>query len=151
MPLAFRDIFILHGSTSQRHPATHYRYHPALHPSFRPPHPRRRPFFTAVAATPQVREIQASGLLLLGWAARGKGGSEGASGWDSLPEDLVKRCLDIVATAEKLHSMDVAIKSHAGWAKHHLQRVESRKDGRGAIVEHRTTSSEEDAWPRSPP
>lgn len=56
-----------------------------------------------------------------------------------------------MATAEKLHSMDVAVKSHAGRAKHYLQREEDRKngpgvDGPGAIVEHRAPSSEEDAW-----
>lgn len=101
---------------------------------------------TAVAAIPQVRGIQASGLLLLGWAARGKAESEGASGWESFPQDLAKQCLDVVATAEKLHSMDVAIKSHAGWAKHFLEGNGGQKNGAGAITEHRAPSSEEDAW-----
>lgn len=105
------------------------------------------PADTTVTAAPQVRQIQASGLLLLGWAARGKGEREGASGWDSLPGDLVKQCLDVVATAEKLHSMDVAIKSHAGWARDFLRRLERQKGGgAGAIVEHRAPSNEEEAW-----
>lgn len=96
---------------------------------------------------PQVREVQSSGLLLLGWAARGKGESGGGRGrrgrgsgsCSHLPGDLVERCLDVVATAERLHSMDVAIKSHAGWARSHLRGRE------GALVEYRDTTSEEDA------
>lgn len=102
------------------------------------------PVYTTVAAIPKVRQIQASGLLLLGWAARGKAEGEAASGWDSLPGDLVEQCSEVVATAEKLHSMDVAIKSHAGWAKFYLRLLVGRKNGAGAIVEHRAPSSEED-------
>lgn len=114
-----------------------------------PANPFRPPLgYTAVAATPKVRQIEASGLLLLGWAARGKGESEGASGWDSLPGDLVKQCLEVVATAEKLHSMDVAIKSHAGWAKFYLRRLEGRQNGTGAIVAYQAPSSKEDALAR---
>ncbi|CAN0059910.1 unnamed protein product, partial [Ectocarpus sp. 4 AP-2014] len=56
----------------------------------------------AMEAFSQVRGIQDSGLLLLGWAARGKG----EAGSDVLSVDLVERCLGLVATAEKLHSMD---------------------------------------------
>lgn len=44
--------------------------------------------------------------------------------------------------------MDVAIKSHAGWAKSYLQRLERQNSGAaaGAIVEHRAPSNEEEAW-----
>lgn len=120
--------------------------HPLPHPTSALLHPPHLHIDAAVAAETQVREIQASGLLLLGWAAKGKAESEGASGGDSLPEDLAEQCLNVVATAEKLHSMDVAIKSHAGWARSYLQQVESRRKGTGAIVKRRAPSSEEDAW-----
>lgn len=69
----------------------------------------------AMSLVKQVRSIQAGGLLLLGWAARGDG--EGSM----LPSDVVERCLALVVTAQKLHSMDVAIKSHGNWAKSNLQ------------------------------
>eukprot|EP00904_Undaria_pinnatifida_P001246 jgi/Undpi1/11121/HiC_scaffold_30.g13419.m1 len=96
----------------------------------------------AMEAFSQVRKIQASGLLLLGWAARGKGDG------GSLPEELVKQCLELVETAERLHSMDVAIKSHASWARSNLQSPR----GSGAIeVYSGTTSEEEDVWADSAP
>lgn len=91
---------------------------------------------------PQVRGIQSSGLLLLGWAARGKEESGGVFDSFSLPGDLVERCLNLAAKAEKLHSMDVAIKSHAGWAKSHLRRLVGGGTEQ-AIVEYRATSSED--------
>ncbi|CAM9314409.1 unnamed protein product [Ectocarpus fasciculatus] len=96
----------------------------------------------AMEAFSQVRGIQDSGLLLLGWAARGNG----EAGSDVLSADLVERCMGLVATAEKLHSMDVAIKGHAIWARSHLL---GRGDGRGdteAIVEYSVASSEDDVW-----
>lgn len=34
-----------------------------------------------------------------------------------MPEDLLERCLGLVATAENLHSMDVTIKGNASWAR----------------------------------
>ncbi|CAM9207530.1 unnamed protein product, partial [Hapterophycus canaliculatus] len=98
----------------------------------------------AMTAFSQVQRIQSSGLLLLGWAARGKG--EGID-QDLLPEGLVERCLNLVATAEKLHSMDVAVKSHAGWATAHLLRRRKGTGGGGDILEHRLArSSEDEAW-----
>lgn len=99
---------------------------------------------TRPAAAAQVRDIQSSGLLLLGWAARGGGESGGVFDSYSLPGGLVERCLSLAAKAEKLHSMDVAIKSHAGWAKHHLRRRVENGAGQ-AIVEYRVTSREKSA------
>ena len=98
----------------------------------------RAQFSTAPPLPIQVRKIQALGLLLLGWAARGKGGG------GSLPAELVERCLGLVATAEKLHSMDVAIKSRSSWARSNLQLARG-----GAIVEYNATS--EDAWADAAP
>ncbi|CBJ48320.1 hypothetical protein Esi_0002_0051 [Ectocarpus siliculosus] len=96
----------------------------------------------AMEAFSQVRGIQDSGLLLLGWAARGKG----EAGSDVLSADLVERCLGLVATAEKLHSMDVAIKGHAIWARSHLLRWGEGRGDAGAIVEYSVASSEDDVW-----
>ena len=98
------------------------------------PTPPRHPFLF------QVRKIQASGLLLLGWAARGKGGGA------SLPAELVERCLDLVVTAEKLHSMDVAIKSHSSWARSNLQLARF-----GAMVVYSGASTSEDTWADTAP
>lgn len=88
--------------------------------------------FAAHPSGDQVRKIQASGLLLLGWAARGKGGGH------SLPADLVARCFAIVALAEKLHSMDVTIKSHVLWANFNLQLAK----GGNAVVACRASSED---------
>ncbi|CAN0021311.1 unnamed protein product [Ectocarpus sp. 12 AP-2014] len=96
----------------------------------------------AMEAFSQVRGIQDYGLLLLGWAARGKG--EVGSG--VLSVDLVERCLGLVATAEKLHSMDVAIKGHAIWARSNLLRRGEGRGDAGATVEYSVASSEDDMW-----
>lgn len=34
-----------------------------------------------------------------------------------MPEDLLKRCMELVVTAENLHSMDVTIIGNASWAR----------------------------------
>ncbi|CAM9298189.1 unnamed protein product [Ectocarpus sp. 13 AM-2016] len=96
----------------------------------------------AMEAFSQVRGIQDSGLLLLGWAARGKE----EAGSDVLSVDLVERCLGLVATAEKLHSMDVAIKSNAIWARSHLLRRGEGRGDAGVIVEYSVAISEDDVW-----
>lgn len=54
--------------------------------------------------------------------------------------------MGLVATAEKLHSMDVAIKGHAIRARSHLLRRGEGSDDAGAIVESSVASSEDDVW-----
>lgn len=51
----------------------------------------------------------------------------------------MKKCLALVDTAVKLHSMDVAVTSHASWARANLKLV-----GGGIIVTY--NAANEDSW-----
>lgn len=86
---------------------------------------------------PQVRSVQSSGLLLLGWATRGKGRG------GLLPADLIQRCLLLVENAKKGYPMDVAIVSHAFWAKHNLSFVEGGANINELAAENDSSSPEE--------
>ncbi|CAM9962788.1 unnamed protein product, partial [Choristocarpus tenellus] len=79
----------------------------------------------AMSTFSQSRSIQSSGLILLGWATKEKGGQaargeDGSGATSAISEDLIDRCLALVSKAKTLHSMDPSVTGHASWAEGNL-------------------------------